>query len=70
MSTPAAYFRILRVGYVLVREGVLTSLPDDDIPPPVRLAKRLLSPSPAGRPPARNAPTGWRARWNGSARPM
>ncbi len=44
MSTPAAYFRIMRVGYVLVREGVLTSLPDDDIPPPLRLAKRVLAP--------------------------
>ncbi len=44
MSTPAAYFRILRVGYVLVREGVIASLPDEDIPPPVRMAKRLLAP--------------------------
>jgi ubiquinone biosynthesis protein len=44
MSTPAAYFRIMRVGYVLVREGVIVSLPDDDIPPPVRFAKRLLAP--------------------------
>lgn len=44
MSTPAAYFRILRVGYVLVREGVVASLQDADIPPSVRMAKRILAP--------------------------
>nr|WP_316651855.1 2-polyprenylphenol 6-hydroxylase [uncultured Gellertiella sp.] len=49
MSTPAAYLRILRVGFVLVREGVIASLPDQDIPPALRLARRLAAPFARGR---------------------
>ena len=70
MSTPAAYFRILRVGYVLVREGVIASLPDEDIPPPVRMAKRLLAPFARAQPMRRNAATAWPAPSSASAPPM
>ncbi len=44
MSTLAAYFRIMRVGFVLVREGVIAGLPEEDMPPMVRLLKKLASP--------------------------
>ena len=30
MSTLGAYFRLARVGWVLVREGVVLALPSDD----------------------------------------
>ena len=53
MSTPAAYVRILRVGFVLVREGVIASLPDEDIPPVMRVLKRVTAPFARGR--SRNA---------------
>ena len=33
MSTPAAYFRLARVGWVLVREGVVSALPSEGLPP-------------------------------------
>jgi ubiquinone biosynthesis protein len=33
MSTPGAYLRLVRIGWVLVREGVVSALPSDDLPP-------------------------------------
>ena len=32
MSTIGAYFRLVRVGWVLVREGVVSALPTQDMP--------------------------------------
>ncbi|WP_454288447.1 2-polyprenylphenol 6-hydroxylase [Rhizobium arsenicireducens] len=39
MSTVGAYFRLARVGWVLVREGVISALPSEDLPPLVAFAK-------------------------------
>ena len=44
MSTLGAYFRLARVGWVLVREGVVLALPSDDLPAPAQLLKALLKP--------------------------
>lgn len=41
MSTIGAYFRLAQVGRVLVREGVISALPADDLPPAVRMGKSL-----------------------------
>ena len=32
MSTPGAYFRLIRIGWVLVREGVVSALPSENLP--------------------------------------
>ncbi|PZU82484.1 MAG: 2-polyprenylphenol 6-hydroxylase [Shinella sp.] len=39
MSTVGAYFRLARVGWVLVREGVVSALPSDGLPAIVGVAK-------------------------------
>jgi ubiquinone biosynthesis protein len=44
MSTVGAYFRLARVGWVLVREGVVSALPTQDMPPAVGLLKSLTEP--------------------------
>jgi ubiquinone biosynthesis protein len=44
MSMVGAYFRLARVGWILVREGVVEALPSQDLPAPVRFAKTLLKP--------------------------
>ena len=44
MSLPGAYFRLARVGWVLVREGVFLALPSDDLPASAKFAKALLKP--------------------------
>jgi ubiquinone biosynthesis protein len=44
MSTIGAYFRLARVGWVLVREGVVSALPTQDMPPAVGLMKSLVEP--------------------------
>ncbi len=41
MSTLGAYGRIIRVGWVLTREGVVSALPSEGMPLPVRAAKRF-----------------------------
>ena len=41
MSTIGAYFRLVRVGWVLVREGVVAALPTQGLPPIVGLAKSI-----------------------------
>ncbi len=41
MSTIGAYFRLARVGWVLVREGVVAALPTQGLPPVVRVAKSV-----------------------------
>ena len=43
MSTFGAYFRLWRVGWVLVREGVVSALPSEGLPPPVALAKSVVT---------------------------
>ena len=44
MSTIGAYFRLVRVGWVLVREGVVSALPTQDMPPSLSLLKALTEP--------------------------
>ena len=44
MSTIGAYFRLARVGWVLVREGVVSALPSQGLPASVGLIKSLLQP--------------------------
>lgn len=44
MSTLGAYYRLAKVGWVLVREGVVLALPSDDMPPAAKVAKALLKP--------------------------
>jgi ubiquinone biosynthesis protein len=44
MSTLGAYFRLARVGWVLVREGVVAALPTQDMPPAVGFIKTLAEP--------------------------
>ncbi|MFN6985186.1 MAG: ubiquinone biosynthesis protein UbiB, partial [Rhizobium oryzihabitans] len=44
MSTLGAYFRLARVGWVLVREGVVLALPSDDLPASAQVLKALLKP--------------------------
>src|ERR1700712_1284995 len=43
MSTFGAYFGLVRVGWVLVREGVVLALPSEGLPPSVSLAKSFVS---------------------------
>ena len=42
MSTFGAYFRLIRVGWILVREGVISALPSEGLPPPISLAKSFV----------------------------
>ena len=44
MSTLGAYFRLARVGWVLVREGVVLALPSDVLPASAQVMKALLKP--------------------------
>jgi ubiquinone biosynthesis protein len=44
MSTIGAYFRLARVGWVLVREGVVAALPSEGLPPLVGMAKAAVAP--------------------------
>ena len=41
MTQIRAFFSLLRAVFVLMREGVITALPDEGAPPPVRLAKTI-----------------------------
>ena len=41
MSTLTAYLRLARVGWVLVREGVVSALPSEDMPPLARTLQKL-----------------------------
>jgi ubiquinone biosynthesis protein len=42
MTGLTAYVRLARVGWVLVREGVVSALPADSLPPPARALKSFL----------------------------
>jgi ubiquinone biosynthesis protein len=42
MSTVSAYFQLWRVGWILVREGVVSALPSDELPPSVAAAKSFV----------------------------
>ena len=42
MSAFGAYFRLVRVGWILVREGVISALPSEGLPPSVSLAKSFV----------------------------
>jgi ubiquinone biosynthesis protein len=42
MSAVGAYFRLIRVGWILVREGVVSALPSEGLPPSVSLAKSFV----------------------------
>jgi hypothetical protein len=39
MSTPGAYVRLVRIGWVLVREGVISALPSENLPPLIGVAQ-------------------------------
>ncbi|OLP62259.1 2-polyprenylphenol 6-hydroxylase [Xaviernesmea oryzae] len=39
MSTPATYARLMRIGWVLLREGVISAIPSENLPPAARLAQ-------------------------------
>ena len=41
MSTAGAYFRLVRLGWVLAREGVISALPSEGLPLPARIGKSL-----------------------------
>ncbi|MDQ0318572.1 ubiquinone biosynthesis protein [Pararhizobium capsulatum DSM 1112] len=41
MSTPGAYLRLVRIGWVLVREGVVSALPSEDLPAFARLGQSV-----------------------------
>lgn len=40
MSTPGAYIRLARIGWVLVREGVVSAVPTEHLPPFARFAQK------------------------------
>lgn len=40
MSTPGAYVRLARIGWVLVREGVVSAVPTEHLPPFARFAQK------------------------------
>jgi ubiquinone biosynthesis protein len=42
MSIVGAYFRLVKLGWVLVREGVVSALPADGLPMPARAAKSFV----------------------------
>ena len=41
MSTVSSLFSLMHAGYVLAREGVISALPSDPLPPPARFMKKL-----------------------------
>jgi ubiquinone biosynthesis protein len=41
MSTAGAYVRVMKLGWVLVREGIVSALPSQDLPAPARVAQKL-----------------------------
>ncbi|OCO98362.1 MULTISPECIES: 2-polyprenylphenol 6-hydroxylase [unclassified Ensifer] len=41
MSTPGAYIRLARIGWVLVREGVVSAVPSEHLPPFARFAQKV-----------------------------
>lgn len=41
MSTPGAYVRLARIGWVLVREGVVSAVPSEHLPPFARFAQKV-----------------------------
>lgn len=41
MSTVGAYFRLINLGWVLVREGVVSALPDEDMSPALRFGQKI-----------------------------
>ena len=43
MSAFGGYFGLIRVGWVLVREGVVEALPSEGLPPSVSLAKSFVA---------------------------
>ncbi|NTJ41164.1 2-polyprenylphenol 6-hydroxylase [Agrobacterium larrymoorei] len=44
MSTLGAYFRLAKVGWVLVREGVVLAIPSEGLPASAQFAKAILKP--------------------------
>ena len=41
MSTIGAYFRLLNLGWVLAREGVISALPSEGLPLPARFGQSI-----------------------------
>jgi hypothetical protein len=70
MASLGTYLRLLRAGIILVREGVISSLPADDLPCPAAIRSQVLPGClPSAAPKARSAPTGLPAPSSGLARP-
>ena len=53
MHAPSTYLRLIGAGYVLVREGVISMLPPEELPPPARFLQKVAKPF--ARRKARNA---------------
>ncbi|SIQ71807.1 2-octaprenylphenol hydroxylase [Rhizobium sp. RU20A] len=41
MSTPGAYYRLARIGYVLIRAGVFSAIPPENLPPALRVVQSV-----------------------------
>lgn len=41
MASIVTYMRLMRAGFILVREGVVSAMPSEDLPPPAKAAHRL-----------------------------
>ena len=44
MHSPWTYLRLIGAGYVLVREGVVSMLPPEELPPAMRFIQKLAQP--------------------------
>jgi ubiquinone biosynthesis protein len=41
MSTAGAYLRLMKLGWVLTREGIVSAIPSDDLPPLVKFGQQI-----------------------------
>jgi ubiquinone biosynthesis protein len=70
MASLGTYLRLMRAGFILVREGVVSSLPAEDLPGAGAILGMVLRGcSPSAAPKAPSAPTGSPAPWSGWGRP-
>ena len=44
MASLGTYLRLMRAGFILVREGVVASLPADELPAPLQFGHRIAGP--------------------------
>jgi hypothetical protein len=69
MASLGTYLRLMRAGFILVREGVVSSLPAEDLPGPARFAHGVAGLLAKRRAKAPSAPTGSPGPWSAWARP-